>query len=122
MVPSRPPGPSPRHPGHHAGPAALRPASAVHAGGDRRRRNRCRLRRHPVHGRPAGTRGSLAVAGVFDVVKAGATEFAAGAKVYWDAAGKLAAATDGAGTHKLVGKAVRAAGAGTTTVRVRLSQ
>ncbi len=59
---------------------------------------------------PAGTPGSLA------------TEFAAGAKVYWDAANKLAVTTDGAGANKLVGKAVRAAGAGATVIRVRLSQ
>jgi predicted RecA/RadA family phage recombinase len=71
---------------------------------------------------PAGTPGSLAVAGVFDLAKASATEFAAGAKVYWDATNKLAVATDGGGANKLVGKAVRAAGNGLTTVRVRLSQ
>jgi len=71
---------------------------------------------------PAGTPGSLAVAGVFDLAKASATEFAAGAKVYWDATNKLAVTTDGGGSNKLVGKAVRAAGAGATTVRVRLSQ
>lgn len=70
----------------------------------------------------SGTPGSLAVAGVFDVVKASATVFTAGAKVYWDATGKLAVATDGGGANKLLGKAVRAAGAGATTVRVRLSQ
>ncbi|GAB6185694.1 DUF2190 family protein [Thermopirellula anaerolimosa] len=71
---------------------------------------------------PAGTPGSLAVAGVFDLSKASATEFAAGAKVYWDATNKLAVTTDGGGANKLVGKAVRAAGTGATTVRVRLSQ
>lgn len=71
---------------------------------------------------PAGTPGSLAVAGVFDVAKAGATEFAAGALVYWDATNKRAVASDGGGANKLLGKAVRAAGAGATTVRVRLSQ
>ena len=71
---------------------------------------------------PAGTPGSLAVAGVFDLSKASATEFTAGAKVYWDATNKLAVTTDGGGANKLVGKAVRAAGAGATTVRVRLSQ
>lgn len=71
---------------------------------------------------PAGTPGSLAVAGVFDLSKASATEFAAGAKVYWDATNKLAVTSDGGGANKLLGKAVRAAGAGATTVRVRLSQ
>lgn len=70
----------------------------------------------------AGTPGSLAVAGVFDLSKASATEFAAGAKVYWDATNKLAVTTDGEGANKLMGKAVRAAGSGATSVRVRLSQ
>jgi len=70
----------------------------------------------------AGATGSLAVVGVFDVAKASETEFTAGAKVYWDAANKLAVTSDGGGANKLLGKAVRAAGAGVTTVRVRLSQ
>lgn len=70
----------------------------------------------------ASTPGSLAVAGVFDVAKASETEFAAGAKVYWDATNKVAVTTDGGGANKLVGKATRAAGAGVTVVRVRLSQ
>jgi len=71
---------------------------------------------------PAGTLGTLAVAGVFDVVKASETEFAVGAKAYWDATNKLAVTTDGGGANKFLGKVVRAAGAGATTVRVRLSQ
>lgn len=71
---------------------------------------------------PANVLGSLAVAGVFDVVKASATEFAAGALVYWDATNKLAVTSGGEGANKLMGKAVAAAGDGATTVRVRLSQ
>ena len=35
---------------------------------------------------------------------------------------KLAVTTDGSGANKLVGKAVAAAGAGVTLVRVRMSQ
>ena len=71
---------------------------------------------------PANVLGSLAVAGVFDVAKATATVFSAGAKVYWDATNKLAVTSDGEGENKLLGKAVAAAGNGATTVRVRLSQ
>ncbi len=70
----------------------------------------------------AGAKGALAVAGVFDVAKAAATVFSAGAKVYWDDTNKLAVTTDGTGANKLLGKAVAAAGNGPTTVRVRLSQ
>lgn len=68
--------------------------------------------------------GALAVAGVFDVAKAGgaAVTFAAGDKVYWDDANDLAVATDGAGANKLLGKAVAAAADADTEVRVRLSQ
>lgn len=71
---------------------------------------------------PAGTPGSLAVAGVFDVAKASATVFTAGAKAYWDATARQAVTTDGGGANKLLGKSVRAAASGETTVRVRLSQ
>lgn len=72
----------------------------------------------------AGTTGALAVSGIFDIVKASSTVFTAGQKVYWDATpqNKVAVTTDGAGTNKLIGKAVAAAGSGLTTVRVRLSQ
>jgi len=70
----------------------------------------------------AGTTGALAVSGIFDIVKASGTVFTAGQKVYWDASNKVAVTTEGAGTNKLIGKAVAAAGSGLTTVRVRLSQ
>jgi len=70
----------------------------------------------------ANTLGALAVAGIFDIVKAGETEFTAGAKVYWDGTNHVAVTTDGSGANKLVGKATQAAADGDTTVRVRLSQ
>lgn len=68
--------------------------------------------------------GSLAVCGVFDFSKQanGGVAFAAGAKVYWNAATHLAVATDGGGANKLLGKAVKAAVDGESQVRVRLSQ
>jgi predicted RecA/RadA family phage recombinase len=66
--------------------------------------------------------GALAVDGVFDIAKAGATTFAAGAKVYWDDTNNVAVTTDGGGTNKFVGKAIKAASSGETTVRVLLSQ
>ena len=68
----------------------------------------------------AGALGALAVVGVFDLPKASATEFTAGASVYWDATNKLAVTTDGEGANALVGKAVTAAGNGVTAVRVLL--
>jgi len=68
----------------------------------------------------ANTLGSLTVSGVFDVAKASATVFTAGAKVYWDATAKEAVTTS-SNTY-YVGKAIAAAGNGTTTVRVRFSQ
>lgn len=70
----------------------------------------------------ANTKGALAVQGVFDVAKASATVFSAGAKVYWDDTNKVAVTTDGSGANKLVGKAVAAAPSGALVVRVMLSQ
>lgn len=72
----------------------------------------------------AGELGALAVEGVFDFAKegGGGVTFAVGALVYWDDTNNLAVATDGGGTNKLVGKAVKAAADGDTTVRARLSQ
>jgi predicted RecA/RadA family phage recombinase len=73
---------------------------------------------------PAGRLGALAVSGVFDLAKAAGSgvTFSAGDKVYWDASGSVAVATDGSGANKLVGKAVADAADGDSTVRVRLSQ
>ena len=64
--------------------------------------------------------GSLAVRGVFDFGKASADVIAAGTKLYWKADDQTVTAT--VGTNKLVGKAVTGVGAGTTTVRVLLTQ
>lgn len=63
--------------------------------------------------------GSLAITGVFDIAKASADVITAGAKVYWKADDEHAVTT--ASGNKLLGKAVQAAGAGTTTVRVLLT-
>ena len=68
----------------------------------------------------AGTLGSIAVEGVFDVIKDSAVAITAGAKVYWDAVNSVVVTT--ATGNKLIGKALADAGAGTTEVRVRLSQ
>ncbi len=70
----------------------------------------------------ANTPGALCVEGVFDVPKtSGAgTAIAAGTKVYWDAANKVATAT--AGSNKFLGKTTTATVDADTTVRVRLQQ
>jgi predicted RecA/RadA family phage recombinase len=71
----------------------------------------------------AGRSGSLAVRGLFDVVK-GATTFAAGAAVYWNPSGLPLGGTAANGaavptsTSVLLGYAVRAASAIDRTVRV----
>jgi predicted RecA/RadA family phage recombinase len=72
---------------------------------------------------PANTTGSLAVTGVFDVPKAvgPGLYFDVGQLVYWDATAKKAINTGG-GPNKYMGKAVRGAGMGDTTVRIRLGQ
>lgn len=71
-----------------------------------------------------GALGSLAVYGVFDVVKAGGAgvTFAVGATVYWDDSNNLAVATDGSGANKSLGKCVLAAADDDVKVRVRLVQ
>jgi predicted RecA/RadA family phage recombinase len=68
----------------------------------------------------ANTLGSLAVVGIFDFPKAtgAGSGIAAGTKVYWDSATKLATAT--VGTNKYLGKTSKAAADGDATVRVRL--
>ncbi|GAB6166156.1 hypothetical protein JCM19992_21560 [Thermostilla marina] len=73
---------------------------------------------------PAGTPGSLAVAGVFDFAKesGGGVTFSAGQKAYWDETNQVAVTTDGGGLNKYLGKAVAAAADADSTVRVRLSQ
>lgn len=66
----------------------------------------------------ANTLGSLAVVGVFDVVKAGMA-VPAGFAVYWDAGAKQATLVSG--SNHYLGKAVAAAEAGDETLRVLLN-
>jgi predicted RecA/RadA family phage recombinase len=70
----------------------------------------------------AGKRGTLALAGIYDIAKAtgGGTAITAGANVYWNAAGQVA--TTSAAGNKLIGKSVLAAADADTSVRVRLFQ
>ena len=66
----------------------------------------------------AGTLGSLAVVGVFDVVKADGA-IPSGSTVYWDAGAKKA--TTVSGSNHYLGKAIAAAEAADDTVRVLLN-
>ncbi len=66
----------------------------------------------------AGTLGSLAVVGVFDVVKADGA-IPSGSTVYWDAGAKKA--TTVSGFNHYLGKAIAAANTGDETVRVLLN-
>ena len=66
----------------------------------------------------AGTLGSLAVVGVFDVAKAEG-QIPAGAAVYWDAEAKKA--TSVSGSNHYLGKSIQNAEAGAETVRVLLN-
>jgi len=68
-----------------------------------------------------GKPGSLDASGIYDVDKAAATTFTAGAIVYWNNTDKLAVATDGSGTHKRLGLATAAAGNGPVVVRTMLN-
>ncbi len=72
------------------------------------------------HDIKANQLGSIAVEGVFDIVKDPAASISAGAKVYWDSVNSQAVTT--ATGNKLLGKAVLSAGVNDGTVRVRLSQ
>jgi len=69
----------------------------------------------------ANAPGSLDAGGIYDVAKAGATVFAAGAIVFWDNTNKLAVTTNGGGTHKQLGKATAAYGNGPVVVRTILT-
>ena len=64
--------------------------------------------------------GSLAVEGVFDFAKA-AGAIGMGTILYWDDPANVVS-TSAAGGKKQIGKAIRAAAAADTTVRVKLSQ
>lgn len=66
-----------------------------------------------------GHHGALAVVGVFDFAKDSAEDISSGAALYWDDATDQATTTSTDNT--LLGKAVAAAGVGTTVVRGRLS-
>ena len=68
----------------------------------------------------AGKLGALAVGGVHDFTKAAGPAFTVGQLLYWDDAANVATAT--IATNKLIGKAVRAAAAADTTVRIRMNQ
>jgi len=72
----------------------------------------------------AGQLGTLAVTGVFDLPKptGAGTDIAAGAKLWWNATDSRVEKTDGAGAHKYLGKAVRAAATTDALARVRLEQ
>lgn len=64
--------------------------------------------------------GALCVVGVFDFAKAGGVAFTVGTILYWDDTNNVVTTT--ASGNKLIGKAVRAAASGDSTVRVRVSQ
>lgn len=66
----------------------------------------------------ANTLGSLAVVGVFDIVKTAAA-IPAGSTVYWDAGAKKATLVSG--SNHYLGKVIAAANAGDETVRVLLN-
>lgn len=71
-----------------------------------------------------GVLGALAVVGVFDFPKeaGGGVTFSYGDLAYWDDTNDVAVATDGAGTNKLIGKAVADAADNDAEVRIRLQQ
>ena len=66
----------------------------------------------------ANTLGSLAVVGVFDIVKA-AGQIPSGSTVYWDAGAKQATLVSG--SNQYLGKAIAPAADGDDTVRVLLN-
>ena len=70
----------------------------------------------------AGALGALAVSGVFDFPKSTGSSSAivAGDNCYWDASSEVATTT--ASTHKLIGKAVKAAADDDATVRILMNQ
>lgn len=68
---------------------------------------------------PAGAPLEVVTEGVFDLDKEIGDPFAAGDKVYWNAADKKATST--AGGHAWIGVATNAAIASTPSVRVRLN-
>jgi predicted RecA/RadA family phage recombinase len=73
---------------------------------------------------PANTPGSLAVTGVFDVLKltGPGMYFDPGQIVYWDSVARKASNIANGGSNKIMGKAIRGTGMGESIVRVRLNQ
>lgn len=67
----------------------------------------------------AGEKGALRVEGVIIAPKLSTDNVAAGAVLYWDAGNSRCTTT--ASTHKIIGKAVAAAGSGVATVEVKLT-
>ena len=67
----------------------------------------------------ANVMGAITVVGVFDIDKDSAEVIALGDSIYWDDTNSRATTVTTDNTY--MGKAVLAAGAGTTTVRVRVS-
>jgi predicted RecA/RadA family phage recombinase len=68
----------------------------------------------------SGARGALRIEGVINVPKLSSDVVAFGTVLYWDAGNSRATIT--ASTHKLLGKAIAAAGNGVTRVDVKLCQ
>lgn len=68
----------------------------------------------------AGSRGNIAVRGVFDVVKDPTTNIPAGTTLYWSQISWHVVKT--AYAHPMIGKAIEAAPIGTLTARLRLNQ
>jgi predicted RecA/RadA family phage recombinase len=68
----------------------------------------------------AGSRGSITVRGVFDVVKDPTTNIPAGTILYWSQISWHVVKT--AYAHPVIGKAIESAPPGTLTVRLRLNQ
>lgn len=66
----------------------------------------------------ADEKGALRIEGVINVPKLSTDVVTAGAALYWDAGNSRATLT--ASTHKLLGKAIEAAGDGVTDVDVKL--
>ncbi len=69
----------------------------------------------------SGAAGVIATEGVFDIAKATAISFAAGAPVYWDDTNKVCT-TSGTGSALEVGICLSTAGTAATTVRARLNE
>ena len=68
----------------------------------------------------AGSRGSITIRGVFDVVKDPTTNIPAGTILYWSEISWHV--VKNAYIHSMIGKAIESAPPGSLTVRLRLSQ